>query len=165
MITELAIDGIVLVLVIMLFTFNLTVTNGIINTLIFYVNIININYSQIFDINSPDCTLLSLLKLYMGNEICFYNTLDVYTKMWLQLAFPFYLMLIAFTLMIKSQYCSKLLRIAANTVIKYILATLLLLCYTIVLLKVRQALFFSSVTSLPSKQTTLVQCGSTSVIP
>ena len=164
MIIPIAIAGIVLV--IMLFTFNLTVTNGIVNTLIFYVNIISINYSQFcFDSNSPDCTLLSLLNLDLGIETCFYDGMDGYVKMWLQLAFPSYQMLIAFTLIIASRYCPKLQRLTANRVLK-VLATIFLLSYTKLLLTVCQVLFFfSSVTLLPSKHTTLIWSINTSILP
>ena len=154
LIIPMAIAGIVLVM--MLFTFNLTVTNGIINTLIFYVNIISVNYSQFcFYSNSPDCTILSLLNLDLGIETCFYDGMDGYTKMWLQLVFPCYFMIIAFTLIIGSRHSSKLQRLTANRVLK-VLATLFLLSYTKILLTVCQVLFFfSSVTHLPSKHTIL----------
>ena len=162
-IVPIAIAGIVLV--IMLFTFNLTVTNGIINTLIFYVNTISINYSQFcFDSNSPDCTILSLFNLDLGIETCFYDGMDGYTKMWLQLAFPSYLMIIAFTLIIGSRHSTKLQRLTANRVLK-VLATLFLLSYTKVLLTVCQVLFFfSSVTHLPSNHATLVWSVDTGVV-
>ena len=154
-IIPIAIVGIALV--IMLFTFNLTVTNGIINTLIFYVNIISINYSQFcFDNHSPDCVILSLFNLDLGIETCFYDGMYEYAKMWLQLAFPSYLMTIAFALIIGSRYSSKLQRLTANGVLK-VLATLFLLSYTKVLLTVSQVLFFfSTVTHVPSQQTSLV---------
>ena len=154
LIIPIAIAGVVLV--IMLFTFNLTVTNGIINTLIFYVNIISINYSQFcYDSNSPDCTILSLLNLDLGIETCFYDGMDGYTKMWLQLVFPSYLMTISFTLIIGSRHYSKLQTLTANRILK-VLATLFLLSYTKILLTVCQVLFFlSPVTYLPSKHTTL----------
>ena len=152
------------VLVMMLFTFDLTVTNGIINTLIFYVNIININYSLFsFDSNSPDYTILSLLNLDLGIETCFYDGMDGYTKMWLQLVFPSYLMTIAFTLIIGSRHSSKLQRLTANRVLK-VLATLFLLSYTKTLLTVCQVLFFfSSVTHLPSKHITIFWSADTGV--
>ena len=164
MIIPIAIAGIVLVII--LFTFNLTVTNGIINTLIFYVNIISINYSQFcFDSRSLDCTLLSLLNLDMGIDTCFYDGMDGYAKLWLQLAFPFYLMLIAFTLIIGGRYSSKVQRLTANKVLK-VLATLFLLSYTKMLLTVSQVLFFfSSVTYLPNKHTTMLWSVSTSLVP
>ena len=164
MIIPIVIAGIVLVTI--LFTFNLTVTNGVINTLIFYVNIISINYSQFcLDSNSVDCTLLSLLNLDLGIETCFYDGMDEYAKMWLQLAFPSYLMLIAFALIIGSRYSLKLQSLTANRVLK-VLATLFLLSYTKVLLTVCQVLFFFlSVTNLPSKHITLLWSVSTSVAP
>ena len=162
-IIPIAIAGIVLVIV--LFTFNLTVINGIINTLIFYVNIISINYSQFcFDSNSPDCIILSLFNLDLGIETCFYDGMDGYVKMWLQLAFPSYLMIIAFTLIIGSRHSNKLQRLTANRVLK-VLATIFLLSYTKVLLTVCQVLFFfSSVTHLPSNHTTLVWSVDTGVV-
>ena len=162
-IIPIAIAGIMLV--IMLFTFNLTVTNGIINTLIFYVNIISINYSQFcFDSNSPDCTILSLFNLDLGIETCFYNGMDGYTKMWLQLAFPSYLMIIAFTLIIGSRHSTKLQKLTANRVLK-VLATLFLLSYTKILLTTCQVLFFfSTVTHVPSNHTTLVWSVDTGVV-
>ena len=162
LIIPIAIAGVVLV--IMLFTFNLTVTNGIINTLIFYVNIISINYSQFcYDSNSPDYTILSLLNLDLGIETCFYDGMDGYTKMWLQLAFPSYLMTISFTLIIGSRHSSKLQRLTANRILK-VLATLFLLSYTKILLTVCQVLFFfSPVTHLPSKQTGLFWSVDTSI--
>ena len=162
-IIPIAIAGIVLV--IMLFTFNLTVTNGIINTLIFYVNIISINYSKFcLNSHSPDCTLLSLFNLDLGIEMCFYDGMDGYAKMWLQLAFPSYLMIIAFTLIIGSRHSTKLQTLTANRVLK-VLATLFLLSYTKVLLTVCQVLFFfSSVNHLPSNHTTLVWSVDTGVV-
>ena len=163
LIIPIAIAGVVLVM--MLFTFNLTVTNGIINTLIFYVNIISINYSLFcYDSHSPDCTILSLLNLDLGIETCFYDGMDGYTKIWLQLAFPFYLMIIAFTLIVGSRYSFKLQRLTANRVLE-VLATLFLLSYTKILLTVCQVLFYySSITHLPSKHTTTVWSVDTGVV-
>ena len=163
LIIPIAIAGVVLV--IMLFTFNLTVTNGIINTLIFYVNIISINYSQFcYDSNSPDCTILSLLNLDLGIETCFYDDMNGYTKMWLQLVFPSYLMTISFTLIIGSRHSSKLQRLTANRILK-VLATLFLLSYTKILLTVCQVLFFfSPVTHFPSKHKTLLWSVDTGIV-
>ena len=161
-IVPIAIAGVVLV--IMLFIFNLTVTDGIINTLIFYVNIISINYSQFcFDSHSPDCVILSLLNLDLGIDTCFYDGMDGHAKMWLQLAFPSYLMIIAFALTVGSRYSSKLQRLTANRVLK-VLATLFLLSYTKVLSTVCQVLFFfSTVTHFPGKYSSLVWSVDTSL--
>ena len=145
------------VLVMMIFIFNLTVTSGTINTFIFYVNIISINYSLFFPkCNSIDCLLLSLSNLDLGFEMCFYNGMDGYSKALLQLAFPFYLIVIAFALIIGSRHSAKIQRITSQRAL-HVLATLFLLSYTKFLLTVCQVLFFySEIIHLPSKHITLV---------
>ena len=90
-----------------------------------------------------------MLNLDLGIETCFYDGMDGYVKMWLQLAFPSYLMLIAFALIIESRYSSKLQRLTASRVLK-VLATLFLLSYTKVLLTVYHVLLFL-ISNLPSK--------------
>ena len=85
-IIPLAIAGILLVIT--LFVLNLTVTNGAINTFIFYVNIVNANHSDLLpNCYSPICVMLSIFNLDLGIETCFYNNMTDYAKMWLQLAF------------------------------------------------------------------------------
>ena len=87
-IIPLAIAGIVLVIIV--FVLNLTVINGTVNTFIFYVNIINTNYSVLLpNCYSPTCVMLSIFNLDLGIETCFYNNMTGYAKMWLQPAFPF----------------------------------------------------------------------------
>ena len=82
--------------------------------------------------------------------------MDGHAKMWLQLAFPSYLMIIAFALIVGSRYSSKLQRLTANRVLK-VLATLFLLSYTKILSTVCQVLFFfSTVTHFPGKYGSLV---------
>ena len=96
-----------LVLVLLLFILNLTVTDGDINGFILYVNIISINNHVFF----PQCSnsinfwyvFISLANLDLGIPTCFYNGMDDYAKMWLQLAFPAYLILIATLLIIASR--------------------------------------------------------------
>ena len=145
-------------LVVMIFIFNFTVTDGTINIFIFYANIVSINFS-LFCTNRyyiDCCTILSLMNLDLGFEICFYNGMDSYAKMWLQLLFPFYLVSIAIALIIGSRYFTIIQRLTAHRVL-YLLATLILLSYTKVLLVVCQVLFlFSPIIHLPSKQTELV---------
>ena len=49
----------------------------------------------------------------MGIQTCFYNGMDDYAKMWLQLAFPFYLIFLLYR-MAQNFGGRKLWRIAAN---------------------------------------------------
>ena len=150
-----AIAGVVLV--ILLFIFNLTITNGVINSFIFYVNIISINYSLFYPkSHSLDYVLLSLFNLDLGIETCFYNGMDDYAKILLQLAFPFYLILIAFVLIIGSRYSAKIQKLTAHRTLP-VLSTLFLLSYTKLLLTVCQVLFrYIRVTQFPSQDSKLV---------
>ena len=150
-IIPIAIAGIVLVTI--LFTFNLTVINGTINTFIFYVNILSINMSMFSSSCQPvSCTVVSLVNLDLGIETCFYNGMDDYAKTWLQLCFPTYLILIAIVLILTSRYFAMVQRITAHRALP-VLATLFLLSYTKILRVVCNVLFwYTKVTHLPSNK-------------
>ena len=163
LIIPIAVAGLVLVL--LLFILNLTVTDGDINGFMLYVNIISINshvffpqYSEMsyFNFNNFWYAYIALTNLDLGISICFYNGMDDYAKMWLQLVFPAYLILIASLLIIASRYSTKVQRITARRALP-VLATLFLLSYTKVLRTVSSVLFYySTITHLPSGHTTLV---------
>ena len=143
-------------LVLMLFALNFTVTDGTINGFILYANIISINTPVFFTDFSPMYTFISLANLDLGIQTCFYNGMDDYAKMWLQLAFPFYLIFIATLIIITSRYSTTIQRFTARRALP-VLATLFLLSYTKILRIVSSVLFFySTITHLPSKHTTLV---------
>ena len=142
-IAPMTVAGIVLVMV--LFIFNLTITDGTINPFIFYVNIISINFSLFFPkypyiVNS---LFLSLLNLDLGIEACFFDGMDDYHKALLQLCFPSYLIIIATCLIVGSRYSNKIQRFTARRALP-VLATLFLLSYTKILLTVCQVLFYYS---------------------
>ena len=147
-----------IVLVVLLYVLNLTVTNGTINSIIFYANIISINDS-VFLVNDnvfkPLRVFISFANLDLGIETCFYNGMDSYAKMWLQLFFLSYLILIAVSIIIASRYSSRILRLTYTRSLP-VLATLFLLSYTGVLRVVLTVLFsYSTITHYPSgdKQT------------
>ena len=153
-----------LVLVLLLFTLNLTVANGHINPFLLYINIISINAPIFFPTGeSVTYAFISLANLDLGIETCFYNEMSDYAKMWLQLVFPIYLIFIATLLIITSQYSTTIQRLTAHRALP-VLATLFLLSYTKVLLTVSKVLFsYTSITRLPSNHTTLVWSVDTSV--
>ena len=161
-IIPIVIAGIVLVL--LLFVLNLTVTDGNINPILLSVNIISINTSSIFPTNNSIMhTFISLANLDLGIETCFYDGMDEYAKRWLQLAFPAYLILIAMVIITTSRYSTKIQRLTARRALP-VLATLFLLSYTKVLLTVSNVLFYySTITNLPSNNTTPVWSVETSV--
>ena len=156
LIIPIAIAGIGLVII--LFILNITVTDGTINGFILFVNIISINTSLVFphlEDFAPTYTFISFANLDLGIQTCFYNGMDDYAKMWLQLAFPFYLIFIATLIIITSRYSTMIQRLTARRALP-VLATLFLLSYTKILRVVSNVLFFySTITHLPSKHTTL----------
>jgi len=147
------------VLVVLLFTLNLTVTDGDINGFILYVNIASINSHVFFPLNNsiqPSYIFVSIANLDLGIETCFYNGMDDYAKMWLQLVFPTYLIFIATSLIIASRHSTRIQRITARRALP-VLATLFLLSYTKILHTVSSVLFhYSTITHLPSEHTTVV---------
>ena len=155
-IIPIAVAGILLVL--MLFILNLTVTNGTINTFIFYFNIVSINISMFVPMchDSIACITLSLFNLDLGIKSCFYDGMDDYAKTWLQLVFPVFLIFIALVLIIGSRHSKIVQRLTAKRGLP-VLATLFLLSYTKVLLTICHAMFFySTIIHLPSKRSALV---------
>ena len=157
LIVPIAIGG--LVLVVILFLLNLTVTDGTINAFILYANIISINTPVFFPLPDgfmPAYTFISLANLDLGVQTCYYDGVDDYAKMWLQLSFPAYLIFIATSLIIASRYSPKVQRLTARRGLP-VLTTLFLLSYTKILRIVSSVLFsYSIITHLPSEHTTLV---------
>ena len=148
-----------LILVLLLFSLNFTVTDGDINGIILYANIISINDYLFFSTGRNFDFVyvsISLLNLDLGIETCFYNGMDDYAKLWLQLVFPFYLFMLVIFFIIASRHSSKLQRLTARRILP-VLATLILLSFTKVLRTTSTALFFySTIIHLPGEHATLV---------
>ena len=146
-----AVLGIVLLLV--MFTINFTVTDGSINGFIFYVNIASINDSIFFPLHQFSYVFISIANLDLGIQTCFYNGMDDYAKMWLQLVLPLYLILIAVSLIITSRHSTTVQRLTARRALP-VLATLFLLSYTKILRTVSNVIFsYSVVNTLPHHST------------
>ena len=146
-------------LVILLYLLNLTVTNGTVNGIVLYANIISINDSIFLaneNIFKPLRVFISFVNLDLGIEICFYNGMDSYAKVWLQLLFPTYLIAIAVFIIIASRYSTRMLRLTFSRSLP-VLATLFLLAYTGILRVTLTVLFsYSTITYLSSGDKQLV---------
>lgn len=144
-----------IILVVLLFILNLTVTIGTINMFILYVNITSIFSTMLFQQEQHNfvTTFISLANFDLGIKTCFYDGMDDYAKVWLELAFPFYLLCIATLLIISSRYSTKVQRFTARKTLP-VLATLFLSSYTKILLAVLFS--YSTITHLPSGHSTLV---------
>ena len=148
-----------IVLVVLLYLLNLTVTNGTINGIIFYANIISINDSVFLangNVFKPLQVFTSFNNLDLGIETCFYDGMDGYAKMFLQFFFPLYLIFIAISIIVASRYSTRILRWTYTRSLP-VLATLFLLSYTSILRATLTVLFsYSAITELPSGHKQLV---------
>ena len=112
---------------------NLTVSQGAINGLIFYANIVAANRLVFFPAqNNKFLSFLSVfiswLNLDLGIETCFIKGLDGYWKTWLQLLFAVYVWAIAGAIILTSHYSTRATKIFGKNSVA-VLATLFLLSY------------------------------------
>ena len=130
-----AIAGIVLVLFLTLC--NITVSEGTINGIIFYANMVHLDSSKFFyqSQSRPVQSYLSVLQIFIawlnldfGIKTCFYNGMDAYAKAWLQFVFLVYLWLIAGLIIFFSHKSIAVSRIVGRNAVK-VLATLFFLSY------------------------------------
>ena len=123
--------GVVLVAVIIISNF--TVSNGALNVIVLYVNLIRINDTIYFQNSGVYSYILSIfiawLNLDLGIEVCFYNGMDSYVKTWLQFVFPVYLFSLVGGVILAGRYLSWISKLNAVPV----LSTLVLLSYSKIL--------------------------------
>ena len=128
-----AIMGVVLVA--LLITLNLTVSNGTLNGFIFYANIIKIN-DEIFrptysanTITMVLSTFISWLNLDLGIVTCFYDGMSACGEMWLQFVFPAYIFMLVGAIIIAGRYSARISKLCRHNVVP-VLATLILMSYS-----------------------------------
>ena len=118
-------------LVLVVSALNLTVTQGTINGLIFYANVVWAYQSIFFPPNMKHALLLfklfiAWLNLDFGIKTCFYRGMDAFGKTWLQFIFPVYTATLFF---IGLKFSSKLSKLFGSRSVPT-LATLLVLSLT-----------------------------------
>ena len=125
-----AVAGIALVAFILIL--NVTVATGTIYGLIFYANILAASQSIFIPFGTPNILLIfiSWINLDLGIETCFYNGMDSYAKVLLQLAFPTYIILITITIIIISEYSIRFSTLIGKKDPVATLCTLILLSYS-----------------------------------
>ena len=122
-----ALAGVILVMI--LFICELTVTAGTLSGLIFYANIVQINRSLFFESKGPfPSMIIAWLNLDLGINICFYDGMDSYGYTWLQFLFPFYIWTIVGLIIVLSKYSWRVTKLLGSHPIA-VLATLFLLSY------------------------------------
>ena len=121
-----------LLLVVVLFALNLTVTEGSINGLIFYANVLSMSNAVQFSERGSQYlyTFLAWLNLDLGIATCLYDGMDGYSETWLEFVFPAYLLLIIIAIIIfYRQFPAFAHRVCGENAVK-VIATPLLLFYT-----------------------------------
>ena len=136
-----------LVLVVLLSWCNLTVSEGTLNALILYANIIQASRPTFLpggEINILT-VFVAWLNLDLGIETCFFNSMDMYAKAWLQFAFPAYIWILVALMIVLSHYYTTVARLVGQNAPK-VLATLFLLSYAKLLRAVLIILSFTYLT-------------------
>ena len=125
-----ALAGIALVAFILIL--NVTVATGTIHGLIFYANILVASRSIFIPFDTPNIFIvfISWINLDLGIETCFYNGMDSYAKVLLQLAFPTFIILITITIIIISEYSIQFATLIGKKNPVATLCTLILLSYS-----------------------------------
>ena len=120
-----------LALVTLLLVLNMTTAVGTLNGLIFYANVVYANKSILLPFQEANFTSLfiSWLNLELGIDTCYFPGMDTYTKTWLQLAFPIYVIFLVVLVIIISSYSSKFSNLIGKKNPVATLATLILLSY------------------------------------
>ena len=106
-------------------------TEGSINGIIFYANVIAMNRAVLLSGETSYLyTFLAWINLDIGISTCLFNGMDAYSEIWLQFVFPVYLwMIILVIILFYRKFPSLANRLGGGNAVK-VLATLLLLSYT-----------------------------------
>ena len=121
-------------LVFLLLVCKMTVATGTLSGLVFYANIVGVNRTIFLPMASPDVfsVFIAWLNLDFGIQSCFYNGMDVYSKMWLQFVFPVYIWVLVGFMILVSNFSHRFAKLLGNNPVS-MLATLILLSYTKIL--------------------------------
>ena len=124
-----ALAGVVLVCFIKVL--DLTISQGTLNGLIFYANIVKANEHLLYyneKQTNPLAVFIAWLNLDLGIETCFCKGLTAYGKTWLQFVFPLYIWSIAGLIIILAKHSDRVAKLMGNNSVP-VLATLFLLSY------------------------------------
>ena len=149
---------------------NITVSQGTINGLIFYANIVWAYRGILLSRDGQEeigiekasflATFIAWLNLDLGIETCFVRDLSPFTKIWIQFLFPFYIWCIAGGIILLARWSERLTKLFGNNSVQ-VLATLFLLSYakllrTVILALIPATLLVYTETGEPAESLTQV---------
>ena len=125
---------------------DLTISQGTLNGLIFYANIVQANEYILLPQGqtNPLTVFIAWVNLDLGIETCFINGLSAYSKTWLQFVFPLYIWSIAGLIIILARYSDRVAKVMGNNSVP-VLATLFLLSYAKIFRTIITALSYTVV--------------------
>ena len=120
-----------LLLVICLFLLRLTISEGLLASVLFYAQLFSINLGLLVYSNETRFTtvFISLLNLELGFPLCFYEGMSQAAKHGLQFVFPVYLWLIVAVITFVSRYSNTLAKLVGADCSK-VFVTLIYFAYT-----------------------------------
>ena len=147
--------GIALIVLSFLSILKTTVVTGMINSVILYSNIVQVN-KRIFFPNTVNVltVFIAWMNLDLGIETCFYNGMTAYAKTWLQFAFTIYIWILITFIIITSRYSVRVSRLIGHNPIAA-LNTLVLMSYTNIL-KIIIDVYSSATLEYPDNKTVTV---------
>ena len=111
-------------LVVSIKAFNLTVSQGTINGLIFYANIVWAYQDVLFPKKANSLwffimrVFIAWLNLDFGFKICFVKGMSGYAKTWMQSMFPIYIWIIAGVMVIAAHYSTTMTKLFGNNCVR-----------------------------------------------
>ena len=140
-------------LVVFLFLFKLTVSEGTMNALVFYANIVHVNAAIFFPSGNRNFlrVFIAWINLDLGIETCFYDGMDAYAKAWLQFVFPFYVWALVLGLIVVGHFSTRVAKMLGSNPVT-VLASLFLLSYTKVLRAITVPLSFAQLSLADSSK-------------
>ena len=141
---------------------DITLSQGLLDGLIFYANIVwtyqSVLLPEYHNTNAAlflPRTFIAWLNLDFGIETCFVKGITAYWKTWLQFVFPFYIWAIVGLMILSARHSRILTKLYGNRAVP-VLATLFLLSYMKLLRTVTSIYMFSDLLQYPKKSKTIV---------
>ena len=143
-----------LVLVLLIHILNLTITQGTINGIVLYANIIWTYEEVLFPRRDmlilPLRIFLAWLNLDFGIESCFVRGLSAFWSSWLQFIFPLYIWSIAVVIILMCRHSTRFTKMFGDRAVP-LLATLSLMSYLKLLRTIVDICLYTTLTVYPSE--------------
>ena len=105
------------------------------------IYIVGVNHNSFLPVDALS-VFIARLNLDFGDETCFYDGLDAYSKTWLQFVFPLFIWVLVGLMILVSYYSQRFANLLGSNPVS-VLATLILLSYTKILHTMITAVYFT----------------------